>query len=230
MSKPIDLYYWPTPNGWKVSILLEELNLPYKLIPVNIGKGEQFKPKFLAMNPNHRMPVIVDHEVVGDPVSIFESGAIMYYLAEKHGKFMSADPIERKETLEWLFWQVGGLGPMAGQHSHFWNYAPNDEKDGYAAARYRNEYQRCIGVLERRLAGRDYLVGGRYSIADMISWPWVLIAKAMGVPLDDYPLVSAWRQRIKERPAVQRGVALGKEDRRTAPPSDEERKILFQQK
>ena len=143
---------------------------------------------------------------------------------------MSADPIERKETLEWLFWQVGGLGPMAGQHSHFWNYAPNDEKDGYAAARYRNEYQRCIGVLERRLAGRDYLVGGRYSIADMISWPWVLIAKAMGVPLDDYPLVSAWRQRIKERPAVQRGVALGKEDRRTAPPSDEERKILFQQK
>jgi GST-like protein len=234
MSKPLDLYYWPTPNGWKVSILLEELGLAYNMIPVNIGKGDQFKPEFLAMNPNHRMPVVVDHDVGSDlgsePVSVFESGAIMFYLAEKHGQFMSNDPVERKETLEWLFWQVGGLGPMAGQHSHFWNYAPDGEKQGYAAERYRVEYQRCIGVLERRLEGRDYLVGDEYSIADMVSWPWILIAKAMGVPLDGYPQVSAWRQRIKERPAVQRGVALGKEDRRAAAPTDEERKVLFQQK
>ena len=223
----IDFYYWPTPNGWKVSILLEELGVPYKTIPVNIGQGDQFKPEFLAISPNHRMPAIVDHDVEGESVPIFESGAIMYYLAEKHGRFMPSDPLGRKETLEWLFWQVGNLGPMAGQYSHFVNYAPKEEVYGHD--RYKNEYHRCLGVLERRLADRPYILGDDYSIADMISWPWVLIAKAMGQPLDEFPNVSRWRGVVKDRPAVQRGVDLGKDLRRSAPPSDEERKNLFNQ-
>ena len=141
----IDFYYWPTPNGWKVSILLEELGVPYKMIPVNISKGEQFTREFLDISPNNRIPAIVDHDVDGDPVSVFESGAIMIYLAEKCGQFMPVDPVQRKEVLEWVFWQVGGLGPMAGQHSHFFNYAPKDQK--YSSDRYKNEYNRCIGVL-----------------------------------------------------------------------------------
>ncbi len=223
----IDFYYWPTPNGWKVSILLEELGVSYKTIPVNIGQGDQFKPEFLAISPNHRMPAIVDHDVAGDPVAIFESGAIMFYLAEKHGRFMPTDPLGRKETLEWLFWQVGNLGPMAGQYSHFVNYAPKEEVYGHD--RYKNEYHRCLGVLERRLTGREFILGDDYSIADMISWPWVLIAKAMGQPLDEFPNVVRWRAAVKERPAVQRGVDLGKDLRRSAPPSEEERKNHFNQ-
>ncbi len=223
----IDFYYWPTPNGWKVSIMLEELEIPYTLIPVNIGKGDQFKPEFLKISPNHRMPAIVDHDTAGEPLPIFESGAIMLHLAEKHRRFMPFDPIGRKETLEWLFWQVGNLGPMAGQYSHFVNYAPEGETYGHE--RYKNEYHRCLGVLERRLGERKFLVGEQYTIADMISWPWVLIAKAMGQPLEEFPNVTRWRAAIKERPAVQRGVDLGKEWRRTAPPSDEERKIMFNQ-
>ncbi len=227
----IDFYYWPTPNGWKVSIMLEELGIKYRMIPVNISKGEQFTPKFLTISPNNRMPAIVDHnpppEYDGKPVTIFESGAILLYLARKTGKFLATDPVGEKETLEWLFWQVGNLGPMAGQHSHFWNYADGEHE--YAATRYANEYNRCIGVLERRLEGRDWLAGGAYSIADMASWPWVLIAKAMDQPLDNFPNVSRWRSAIKERPAVQKGVDLGKDLRRTAPPSDEERKLLYQQ-
>lgn len=223
----IDFYYWPTPNGWKVSILLEELGLAYNVIPVNIGQGDQFKPEFLAISPNHRMPAIVDHDVDGEPVPIFESGAIMFYLAEKHGRFMPTDALGRKETLEWLFWQVGNLGPMAGQYSHFVNYAPKEEVYGHD--RYKNEYHRCIGVLERRLEDRAYILGDEYSIADMISWPWVLIAKAMGQPLDEFPNVVRWRAAVKERPAVQKGVDLGKDLRRSAPPSDEERKNLFNQ-
>ena len=224
----IDFYYWPTPNGWKVSILLEELSVPYNLIPVNIGKGDQFKPEFLEISPNHRMPAIVDHDVEGDPVPIFESGAIMYYLAEKHQKFMPLDPLGRKETLEWLFWQIGNLGPMAGQYSHFVNYAPEGQKYGHD--RYKNEYHRCIGVLERRLEDRLYILGDDYTIADMISWPWILIAKAMGQPLDEFPNVTRWRAAIKDRPAVQKGVDLGKELRRSAPPSEAERKIMFNQR
>ncbi len=229
MSAAIDLYFWPTPNGWKASIMLEELGLDYRLVPVNIGNGEQFTPEFLAISPNNRMPAIVDHDVVGDPVSVFESGAILWYLAEKTGRFLSAEPLARKETLEWLFWQVGNQGPMAGQHSHFFNYAPDQEKQGYAAKRYARETYRCIGVLERRLADREFIVRD-YSIADMICWPWVLIAKAMGLPLDEYPNVVRWRQAIKERPAVQRGVDVGKEFRRSGTPGEAERKILFQQK
>lgn len=228
----IDFYYWPTPNGWKVSILLEELGVPYTTHILNITKGEQFAPEFLKISPNNRMPAIVDNDVAGEPVSVFESGAIMFYLAEKTGRFMSSDPILRKETLEWLFWQTGNQGPMAGQHSHFHNYAAEEvRKQGYAFERYRTETYRNIGVLERRLEGRDWIVGDDYSIADMIAWPWVLISKAVGMPLDDYPSVTDWRTRIKERPAVQRGVALAKDWRPGQKPhSPEAAKILFQQK
>ncbi len=223
----IDFYYWPTPNGWKVAILLEELGEPYNLIPVNISKGDQFKPEFLAISPNHRMPAIVDHDVPGEPVTVFESGAIMFYLARKTGRFMADDPVLEKETLEWLFWQTGNQGPMAGQLSHFVNYAQGENP--YALERYRNEYDRCLGVLERRLEGRDWIVGSDCSIADMICWPWVLIAKPLTASLDDFPNVSRWRKAVKARPAVQRGVDLGKEFRRNAAPDEEERKILFQQ-
>ena len=174
------------------------------------------------------MPAIVDHAVEGDPVSVFESGAILYYLAEKTGRFMPQDPLGRKETLEWLFWQVGNQGPLAGQLSHFVNYAP--EGQDYSKVRYANEYDRCLGILERRLGDeRPYLLGEDYSIVDMISWPWVLIAKPLGQSLDDFPAVAAWRQRVKARPAVQRAVDLGKAFRRSAPPSEEERRILFNQ-
>ena len=229
MNKPLDFYFWPTPNGWKISILLEELGLPYTTHMLHIGKGEQFTPEFLTISPNNRMPAIVDHDVDGTPISVFESGAIMWYLAEKTGQFISTDPLKRKETLEWLFWQTGNQGPMAGQHSHFFNYAPDNEKHGYAAKRYAGEYTRCLGVLERRLEARDYIVDD-YSIADMMCWPWVLIGKAMGLSLDEFPNVIAWRARIKDRPAVQRGVSLGKESRPNRPHTDAERKILFGQK
>jgi GST-like protein len=220
----IDFYYWPTPNGWKVAIMLEECGLAYRMIPVNIGKGEQFDPTFLAISPNHRMPAIVDRDE--DPVSVFESGAILLYLAEKTGRFLPTDRLGRKEAMEWLFWQVGNQGPAGGQLSHFVNYAPEGQE--YARERYANEYDRCLGVLERRLEGRDYILGD-YSIADMICWPWVLIAKPLGQSLDAFPNVAAWRQRVKERPAVQAGVDLGKELRRKGPPSGAERKILFNQ-
>jgi GST-like protein len=222
----IDFYYWPTPNGWKVAIMLEECGLEYNLVPLDIGKGDQFKPEFLAISPNHRMPAIVDHGVEGEPVSLFESGAILLYLAEKTGRFMATDAQGRRETLEWLFWQVGNQGPMAGQLSHFVNYAPGGED--YSKTRYANEYGRCLGVLERRLEGRDYMVGD-YSIVDMICWPWVLIARPLGQSLDDFPNITRWRQAVKERPAVRRGVDLGKEFRRSGPPSEAERKILFNQ-
>ncbi len=223
----IDFYYWPTPNGWKVAILLEELGVQYRMIPVHIGKGDQFKPEFLAISPNNRMPAIVDHDVPGDPVPVFESGAIMWYLAEKAEKFLPTDPLGRKEAMEWLFWQVGNQGPLAGQLSHFVNYAPEGAGD-YGRARYAREYDRCLGVLERRLEGRDYILGD-YSVADMICWPWVLIAKPLGASLEPFPNVTAWRSRIKQRPAVQRAVDLGKEMRRQGPPTGEERKLLFEQ-
>ena len=222
----IDFYYWPTPNGWKISIMLEECGLPYRVVPVNIGKGDQFKPEFLAVSPNNRMPAIVDHDWNGEVVPVFESGAILLHLAEKSGRFMPTDRRGRKEALEWLFWQVGNLGPMAGQLSHFVNYAQGDH--AYSKQRYANEYHRCLGVLEHRLEGRDYVLE-EYSIADMVSWPWVLIAKPLGQSLDEFPNVARWRDAIKQRPAVQRGVDLGKEWRRRAPPSEEERKILFNQ-
>lgn len=230
MTKPLDFYYWPTPNGWKISILLEELGIDYTTRYVNIGKGEQFTPEFLAISPNNRMPAIVDHDVEGDPVTVFESGVIAFYLARKYRRFLPEDPVLEKEVLEWLFWQTGNQGPMMGQHSHFFNYAPEDEKGGYGAKRYAQESQRCLAILNTRLKGRDWIVGDAYSIADMMCWPWVLIAKAMSLSLDDYPELARWRAAVKNRPAVQRGVALGKESRRSKPPSDEERAILFGQK
>ncbi len=222
----IDFYYWPTPNGWKVSIMLEECGLDYRLMPVDIGKGEQFAPDFLAFSPNNRMPAIVDHDAQGGPMSVFESGAILMHLAERTGRFMPTDRRGLNEAREWLFWQVGNLGPMAGQLSHFVNYAEGEHP--YAHQRYADEYNRCLGVLERRLEGRDYILGA-YSVADMASWPWVLIARPLGQPLDEFPNVTRWRQAVKERPAVQRGVDLGKELRRSGPPSDAERRILYNQ-
>ena len=222
----IDFYYWPTPNGWKVAIMLEECGLPYRMIPVDIGRGDQFAPEFLAISPNNRMPAIVDHDAPDGPLPVFESGAILLHLAERAGRFLPQSAHGRKEALEWLFWQVGNLGPAAGQLSHFVNYAEGEHP--YSKKRHADEYDRCLGVLERRLEDREFILGD-YSIADMISWPWVLIAKPLGQPLDAFPNVARWRQRVKERPAVQKGVDLGKEWRRRAPPSAEERKILFNQ-
>lgn len=227
----IDFYYWPTPNGWKVSIMLEECGLDYRTIPVDIGKGEQFRAEFLAISPNNRMPAIVDHDIEdaadAGPLPIFESGAILMHLAEKSGQFLPGSARGRKALHEWLFWQVGNLGPMAGQLSHFVNYAPGEHP--YSLERYANEYQRCLGVLERRLENRNYLLGDEYTIADIASWPWVLIAKPLGQDLDVFPNVKRWRQAIKERSAVQRGVDLGKEFRRQSPPDEDERRILFGQ-
>jgi len=200
------------------------------VIPVNIGKGDQFKPEFLEISPNNRMPAIVDHDASAGfddgPVAVFESGAILIHLAEKAGRFMPQSRRGYKECLEWLFWQVGNLGPMAGQLSHFVNYAPGEHP--YSHKRYADEYNRCLGVLERRLEGREFILGD-YSIADMASWPWVLIAKPLGQALDDFPNVARWRAAVRDRPAVRRGVDLGKELRRSAPPSDDERRVLFNQ-
>ena len=223
----IDFFYWPTPNGWKVSILLEELGLPYKMHPVNIGKGDQFDPDFLKISPNNRMPAIIDHDVDGDPISLFESGAILLYLAEKTGRFIPNSVLGKKEAIEWLFWQTGNQGPMAGQLSHFVNYAVGENK--YSHDRYANEYERCLGVLDRRLKTRQFILGEEYSIADIINWPWVLIAKPLGASLENFPHLADWRNRIKNRPAVKKAVDLGKELRRSAPPTEEERKILFNQ-
>jgi GST-like protein len=196
------------------------------MVPINIGKGDQFKPEFLAISPNNRMPAIVDHDEPGGPLPVFESGPILLHLAEKAGKFAPTDRRGRKELMEWLFWQVGNLGPMAGQLSHFVNYAKGEHP--YSHTRYANEYNRCLGVLERRLEGREFILD-EYSIADMISFPWVLIAKPLGQGLDEFPNVARWREAVKSRPAVQRGVDLGKELRRSAPPTDAERAILFNQ-
>lgn len=222
----IDFYYWPTPNGWKIAIMLEECGLEYRVVPVNIFRGEQFKPEFLEISPNNRMPAIVDHDAGDVPLSVFESGAILLHLAEKAGRFMPVDAAGRYEVLQWLFWQVAGLGPMAGQLSHFVNYAP--EKIGYALDRYSNEYNRLFGVMEHRLADRDYLAGD-YSIADMAAWPWVLPYKRFGQSLDEFPRLKLWFETIGERSAVQRGRNLGKEWIGDGPPDEEARKHLFGQ-
>ncbi len=197
----IDLFYWTTPNGHKITIFLEEAGLQYKIIPVNIGKGEQFKPEFLAVSPNNRIPAIVDHEPAdgGKPLPVFESGAILLYLAEKTGKFIAQDLRGRVETLEWLFWQMGGLGPMAGQNNHFSAYAP--EKIPYAIDRYRNEVNRLYGVMNKRLAERQYLAG-EYSIADIACYPWVVPWERQGQNIADFPHVKRWLEAIKARPAV----------------------------
>ncbi|MEM9139197.1 MAG: glutathione S-transferase N-terminal domain-containing protein [Pseudomonadota bacterium] len=223
----IELYYSATPNGRKVAMLLEELAVPYKPVPVNISAGDQFKPEFLAISPNNRIPAIVDYDVEGDPVPVFESGAIMWYLADKYGRFLSNDPLERKETMEWMFWQVGGQGPMAGQLSHFVNYAPEDER-GYGQTRYRGEYQRLAAVLDRRLDGRDWIVGDAYSIADMIAWPWILIAKPLTGDISEMPNLMAWRARIKDRPATRAAVDLGRDFDKGDVSEEDRQRLYFQ--
>jgi len=210
----IDLYYAPTPNGWKISIMLEEAEMEYKVIPVNLGAGDQFKPEFLKISPNNRMPVIVDSDGPGgEEISVFESGAILMYLGEKSGKFFPQSDKERIRVLEWLFWQVGGLGPMAGQVSHFVNYAPNFPGDhSYSEKRYKNEYDRLLGVMNMVLEERDFLAG-EYSIADMASFPWVTAYKRYEVDLDSFKNVRRWFDAIKSRPAVRKGMDVGKENR-----------------
>ncbi len=225
----IDLYYWPTPNGWKASIALEEMEFPYRVVPVNIGRGEQFAPEFLAISPNNRMPAIVDHEPGdgGEPLAVFESGAILVYLAEKSGRFLPADVRGRSDVLQWVMWQMGGLGPMLGQHGHFKLYAP--EKVPYAIERYRNEAERLYGVLDRRLAGREFICD-EYSIADMMSWPWVITYKSQGLDLDAFPNVRRWYDALKQRPALRRGYDVGKDTRGPTfegGPDEEARKHLF---
>jgi GSH-dependent disulfide-bond oxidoreductase len=223
----IDLYYWPTPNGWKISIMLEECAIPYNVKYVNIGAGEQFNPDFVKISPNNRMPAIIDHEPMGGgaPISIFESGAILEYLAEKTGKFMPREPGGKYEVLQWVYWQVGGLGPMAGQNHHFSVYAP--EKLPYAINRYVKETNRLYGVIERRLRDRPFLAGD-YSVADMAAFPWIVPHKLQGQKLEDFPKLKAWFEAIHSRPAVIRGLDLGKE-KRGQTMSDEAKKVLFGQ-
>ena len=224
----IDLHYWPTPNGHKVTLFLEETAMPYRIIPVDIGKGEQFKADFLAISPNNRMPAIVDHHPLdgGAPISVFESGAILLYLAEKTGLFISRDVRRRVETTEWLFWQVGGLGPMAGQNHHFSRYAP--EKIDYAIKRYVGETNRLYGVLNKRLADREF-VAGAYSIADMAAYPWVVPHEAQGQNLADFPHLMRWFEAIKSRPATVRAYERGAEVSTRQTIDEESRKILFGQ-
>jgi GST-like protein len=205
-TKPIELWYWPTPNGFKISIMLEECGLPYTMIPVNISKGEQFKPDFLKIAPNNRMPAIVDPQGPGGKISMFESGAILQYLGRKTGKFYPAEERARIEVEQWLFWQMGGIGPMAGQLNHFKHYAV--ETLPYAIKRYDDEVNRLYGVMNTRLKDRPFLAG-KYSIADMACIGWVNLWKRQDQNIDDFPQVKRWLETVKARPAVQRGMALG---------------------
>jgi len=225
----IELYYWPTPNGHKITLFLEETGLPYTIQPVNIGKGEQFEPAFLKISPNNRMPAIVDTAPAdgGEPVSVFESGAILQYLAEKTGRFLPTDVRGRTTVMEWLFWQVGGLGPMLGQNHHFNRYAP--EKIPYAIDRYGREAHRLYGVLDKRLEGRDFIAGKDYSIADMAAYPWTVTHADQGIAIDDFPHFKRWFERIREREATKRAYAIsdtiqGKLDAQT---DEEARRNLF---
>ncbi len=225
----IDLYYWTTPNGHKITMFLEEAQLPYAIKPVNISAGDQFKPEFLAISPNNRIPAIVDSAPKdgGAPVSVFESGAILVYLAEKSGQFMPNDTRGRMEVLQWLFWQMGGLGPMAGQNHHFSQYAP--EKIPYAIERYVKETNRLYGVLNKRLADRAFVAGAAYSIADMAAYPWIVPWTRQGQNLDDFPHVRRWFDAIRARPATVRAYARADEVNNQATVTDESRKVLFGQ-
>ena len=223
----IDLYYWPTPNGHKVTLFLEEAGLPYTIRRVDIGKGEQFAPEFLAISPNNKMPAIVDHDPPGGgaPLSVFESGAILLYLARKTGKFIATDPRGMVTCLEWLFWQMGGLGPMTGQYGHFTVYAP--EKIPYAIERYTREARRLLGVLDKRLHGREYICGNEYSIADMACYPWIDPYEKAPLDLTAYAEVRRWRETIRARPATARAYAQGDFRERQTQMSEAERAILF---
>lgn len=225
----IDLYYWTTPNGHKITMFLEEAGLEYKIIPVNISKGEQFDPAFLEIAPNNRIPAIVDHLPAdgGTPLSIFESGAILQYLAEKSGQFLSKELRQRTMTLQWLYWQMGGLGPMAGQNHHFGTYAP--EKIPYAIQRYVNETNRLYGVLNKRLADHEF-IADRYSIADMACYPWIVPHQRQSQKLEDFPNLKRWFETIAARPATQRAYALVEKINSVPTIHDENaRKILFGQ-
>jgi GST-like protein len=230
MAPLIELYYWPTPNGWKISIMLEELGVPYEVKYINIGKGEQFAPDFLKIAPNNRMPAIIDPDGPGGaPISVFESGAILQYLGRKYSKFYPMAERARVEVEEWLFWQVGGLGPMAGQANHFRHYAP--EKIEYGITRYTDEVNRLYGVMNKRLADRDFLAGD-YSIADMASLGWIVSHERQGQDLAEFPNLKLWFDTLMARPAVIKGMAVGREEREKSnlATDKEAQKILFGQR
>ena len=224
----IELLTAPTPNGWKISIMLEECGLPYTVRWINIGKGEQFAPDFLAVSPNNRIPAIIDSAPAdgGEPVSVFETGAILVYLAEKTGRFLPSDIRGKKTVMEWLFWQVGGLGPMLGQHGHFKLYAP--ERIAYATRRYHDEAVRLYGVLDSQLAASQFVAGEDYTIADMACFPWVQTWKAQEIAITDFEHVKRWYDMLKERPGLRRGMELGRKHINKRPQDDAEtRKLLF---
>ena len=233
MTDPIDLYYWPTPNGWKISIALEELGLPYKVHLINIGEGDQFAPEFLKIAPNNRMPAITDRDGPdGEPVSIFESGAILQYLGRKTGRFYGKSERERIEIEQWLMWQMGGVGPMAGQAHHFLIYAPELEPPQdlpYAKDRYRNEVGRLYRVLDTRLADRNF-VAGEYSIADMAIWPWAIGWERQGQNIEKLPNFAKWIKRVGDRAAVQKGRSVAQEVRKSMKGDRKAQDILFKQK
>ena len=221
----IDLYTWPTPNGQKVSIMLEEIELPYNVIPINIGKGDQFQPEFLRISPNNKMPAIVDQDGPdGKPYPMFESGAILMYLAEKTGRFMPQDTGGRYDVVQWLMFQMGGIGPMLGQAHHFRNYAP--DKIQYAIDRYTKEAGRLYGVLNRRLADREFLAG-ELSIADFASYPWICLYERQGQDIDKLPNLKRWIDTLKERPKLRQGFEVLRDERRQGPMTDEAKRILF---
>ena len=234
MSDPIDLYYWPTPNGWKITIALEEMGLPYKLHLVNIGKGEQFNPEFLKVSPNNRMPAIVDHDGPGGaPVTVFESGAILMYLARKTGQFYGETERDRIAVEQWLMWQMGGVGPMAGQAHHFIKYAPNMDPPNdlpYAQNRYRTEVGRLYRVLDGELAKKRYVAGDFYSIADMAIWPWASLWEGQQQTLDDKPNLKRWLDELAARPGVEKGRNVAIELRHNVATNKDAQKVLFNQK
>jgi GSH-dependent disulfide-bond oxidoreductase len=222
----IEVWTWPTPNGHKVHIALEELELPYKVVPVNIGTGDQFKPEFLAITPNHRIPAIVDHEGPGAaPISLFESGAILIYLAEKAGRLIPSDPSSRYSCLQWLMFQMGRVGPMFGQFGHFNNYAP--ERIPYAVERYQKEVRRLHRVLDKRLSQVAYVAGAEYSIADIATYPWLRFPERRNIDFDEFPHVRRWFGAIDARPAMQRGVQVLAENQRSGQMTDAEREVMF---
>jgi len=225
----IELHYWPTPNGHKIAMFLEEAGLDYEIHPVNIGAGDQFKPEFLAFSPNNRIPAILDRAPAdgGEPIGVFESGAILQYLAEKTGKLTLSDVRGRKTVNEWLFWQVGGLGPMAGQNHHFVQYAP--ERIDYAMTRYVNETNRLYGVLNRRLAGRAFIAGDTYTIADMASYPWIVPHERQKQDLADFPDLKRWFETIHDMPSTQRAYEKGEKLRAQPTVNETSRSVLFGQ-
>ena len=231
MNKSIDLYYWPTPNGWKVSIALEEMELPYKVKLININLGDQFENDFLTISPNNRIPAIKDHHGPGgQPISLFESGAILHYLAIKTSSFLGSTKNDYHETLKWLMWQMGGLGPMAGQAHHFLRYAPNMDPPvnlPYAKTRYTREVHRLYTVLDNNLNRRDFVAGQFFSIADMAIWPWASLWRRQDQDINQFPNVKNWLERCKARPGVQRGRELFKEKRSTIEDDKKAQKILF---